>query len=249
MSGSQSPPPSVDLAGSSMSALVHAIPIAIERTGRAVVLIGGLAVVCRLSSPYRATTDVDTVDRRRGDDPSQLDLLLSSGAKQAGPAGALIETPAGTVRVDVLEVKDSDYEPLPEDPSDRLHVLAHGWADTTATPMILRADNLDAVEVRVAEPGPLVAMKLQNLPNRPSDKEATDLLDISRLLLDQSTARQVRSQLATAPRQIREDALLHADLWFRRNARTSASKMKQLPEGRDTTIDDVKFYGESYSRL
>ena len=134
--------------------------------------------------------------------------------------------------------------PSPKILQTDLHVLAHGWADATATPMILRADSLDAVEVRVAEPGPLVAMKLQNLPNRPSDKEATDLLDISRLLLDQSTARQVRWQLAEAPQQLREDALLHADLWFRKNARTSASKMKRIPEGRDTTVDDVKFYGE-----
>jgi len=227
-----------------MSALVHAIPIAAERTGRPVVLIGGLAVICRLGSPYRATTDVDTVDRRRGDDPSQLDLLLSSGAKVAGPVGALIETPAGTVRVDVLEVKDSDYEPLPEDPSDRLHVLAHGWAEETATPMVLRADNLDAVEVRVAEPGPLVAMKLQNLPNRPSAKEATDLVDISKLLLDQSTAAHVRSQLSAAPQQIREDVLLHTDLWLRQNASASARRMRLIPEGRETTVDDVVFLGQ-----
>lgn len=240
-------PEQVDLAGSSMSALVHAIPIAVERTGRPVVLIGGLAVICRLGSPYRATTDVDTVDRRRGDAPSQLDLLLTGGAKATGPSGALIETPAGPVRVDVLEVKDSDYEPLPDDPTDRLHVLAHGWAEETATPLVLRADNLDAVEVRVAEPGPLVAMKLQNLPNRPSAKEATDLLDISKLLLDRSTASQVRSQLAGASRQIREDVLLHSDFWLSRNAATSASRMRRIPEGRSTTVDDVVFLGELLS--
>jgi hypothetical protein len=97
--------------------------------------------------------------------------------------------------------------------------------------MVLRADNLDAVEVRVAEPGPLVAMKLQNLPNRPSAKEATDLLDISKLLLDQSTAAHVRSQLAAAAQQIREDVLLHADLWLRQNASASARRMRLIPEG------------------
>jgi len=171
-----------------MSALVHAIPITAERTGRPVVLIGGLAVICRLDSPYRATTDVDTVNRRRGVEPSQLDLLIRSGARKDGPVGALVKTPAGTVRVDVLEVSDSDLNPLPEDPSDRLHVLAHEWAEASATPMLLNADDLEPVKVRIAEPGPLVAMKLQSLPNRPSDKEATDLLDISKLMLDRSTA-------------------------------------------------------------
>lgn len=242
MSGNQ-PIPEVDFVGSSMNALVHAIAIAVQRTGRDVVLIGGLAVICRLGSPYRATTDVDTVDRRRGDDPSQLDLLLRDGAERAGPAGALIDTPAGSVRLDVLEVKDSDFQPLPDDPSDRLHVLAHGWAEETATPMLLRADDT-AVEVRVAEPGPLVAMKLQSLPNRTSAKEATDLLDISKLMLDRSTARLTRSQLASAASQIRRDALRHVDLWFRRNASASTSRMRRIPEGQDTTRDDVRFLGE-----
>lgn len=44
-----------------MSALVAAIPAIALRTGRDVVVIGGLAVVCRLSRPYRATTDLDIV--------------------------------------------------------------------------------------------------------------------------------------------------------------------------------------------
>jgi len=125
VSGNRPLPPIVDLAGSAMNALVHAIPITADRTGRPVVLIGDLAVICRLDSPYRATTDVDTVNRRRGDEPSQLDLLIRSGARKDGPVGALVKTPAGTVRVDVLEVNDSDLNPLPEDPTDRLHVLAH----------------------------------------------------------------------------------------------------------------------------
>jgi hypothetical protein len=184
-----------------MNALVHAIPIAVRRTGRDVVLIGGLAVICRLGSPYRATTDVDTVDRRRGDDPSQLDLLLRGGAEQEGPSGALIDTPAGSVRLDVLEVKDSDFEPL-------------------------------------------VAMKLQSLPNRTSAKEATDLLDISKLLLDRSTAMLARSQLASATVQIREDVSRHVDLWFLKNASASASRMRHIPEGHGTTRNDVRFLGE-----
>ncbi|MCV7050022.1 prevent-host-death protein [Mycobacterium heidelbergense] len=227
-----------------MSALVHAIPIATSRTGRPVILIGGLAVICRINAPYRSTSDVDTVDRRRGSDSSQLDLLIRAGAEESGPVGALIDTPAGPIRVDVIEVKDSDLHQLPEDPTGRLHVLAHEWAEASATPMLLEADNLEAVEVPVAEPGPLVAMKLQSLPDRAKDKEATDLLDISRLMLDRSTGAQARNQLAGAAPQIREDALRHVQLWFERNAATSASRMKSIPEGRETTRDDVLFLGE-----
>lgn len=201
-------------------------------------------MICRLDSPYRATTDVDTVNRRRGKDPSQLDLLIRSGAKEDGPAGALVDTPAGKVRIDVLEVTDADLDPLPGDPNDRLHVLAHEWAEASATLMRLHADNLQSVEVRVAEAGPLVAMKLQALPNRKSDKEATDLLDISKLMLDPATASRARSQLAGAVPQIREDAIRHVDLWFDKNAAASASRMRRIPEGRATTRDDVLFLGE-----
>lgn len=230
-----------------MSALVHAIPITAERTGRPVVLIGGLAVICRLVTPHRSTTDVDTVNRRRGVEPSQLDLLIRSGATKDGPVGALVQTPAGTVRVDVLEVSDSDLNPLPDDPSDRLHVLAHEWAEVSATPMILKAEDLEPVELRIAEPGPLVAMKLQSLPNRPSNKEATDLLDISKLMLDRSTAARARTQLAGASTQIQEDALRHVELWFMRNAATSAMRIRRIPEGRETTTEDVLFIGELLS--
>ncbi len=49
VSGSD-PIPVVDLLGTSMSALAFAIPAIVSRTGRQVVVIGGLAVVCRLSA-------------------------------------------------------------------------------------------------------------------------------------------------------------------------------------------------------
>ncbi|MGH3567632.1 MAG: hypothetical protein ACRDRH_16695 [Pseudonocardia sp.] len=57
-------PPGVALAGDAMARLVSAIPVIAEQTGRAVVLVGGLAVMCRLPIPYRVTTDLDTVNRR-----------------------------------------------------------------------------------------------------------------------------------------------------------------------------------------
>ncbi|OLT03797.1 hypothetical protein BJF90_03815 [Pseudonocardia sp. CNS-004] len=99
-------PKAVILAGTSMTRLVSAIPVVAEHTGRAVVLVGGLAVMCRLDAPYRATTDLDTVDRRVDGEPPQLELLLSAGAARSGPSGALVSTPFGAVQVDVLQVTD-----------------------------------------------------------------------------------------------------------------------------------------------
>lgn len=52
--------PVVDLVGAPMIALAHAIPAVAKRTGRDVIVVGGLAVVCRLTRPYRATSDLDT---------------------------------------------------------------------------------------------------------------------------------------------------------------------------------------------
>jgi len=61
--GSPAPVPTVALHGSMMAAIVAAIPIAARDTGRPVIVVGGLAVLCRLSTPYRGTTGLDTVSR------------------------------------------------------------------------------------------------------------------------------------------------------------------------------------------
>jgi hypothetical protein len=82
-----------------MTRLVSAIPVICEQTGRAVVLVGGLAVMCRLSTPYRVTTDLDTVDRRGVGEHSQLELLVAAGATPSGPSGALTGRPCDMGRV------------------------------------------------------------------------------------------------------------------------------------------------------
>lgn len=73
--------------------LSGAIPVIAEQTGRPVVLVGGLAVMCRLPIPYRVTTDLDTVDRRGAEELPQLQLLVSAGATPSGPSGVLVRTP------------------------------------------------------------------------------------------------------------------------------------------------------------
>ena len=237
-------PAVISLVGTSMSALAFAIPAVVERTGRRVVVVGGLAVVCRLTNPYRATSDLDTVTRRRNDEPPQLELLVASGAHPSGASGVLIPTSAGSVQVDVLEVTDADLSPLPDDPTDRLHVLSHEWAAASATSVTLKASGAPDISVAVAEPGPIVAMKLQSIMNRGAEKEGTDLLDIIRLSLDPVAGPVARTQLASAHPQIRTDAALHARRWFNDHADRSLRRVRGIPEGRDTELDDLHLVGE-----
>jgi hypothetical protein len=236
--------PDVVLAGIAMTRLVSAIPVIAEQTGREVVLVGGLAVMCRLSTPYRATTDLDTVDRRTLAERSQLELLLSTGATPSGPSGALVHTPYGDVQVDVLEVTDAEINDLPDDPTDRLHIQSHAWAASTASHMVLGVAELDPLTVKVSEPGPIIAMKLQSIMNRGAAKEATDLLDVVRITLDHECGPVSRDQLETAHSQLRADALLHARRWFDQTADRSLAKIRRVPEGNDVEIEDVRLVGD-----
>jgi hypothetical protein len=234
----------VVLAGRAMTQIVSAIPLVAEQTGRAVVLIGGLAVMCRLTTPYRVTTDLDTVDRRSGNEVSQLQLLVAAGATPDGPVGAVVSTPWGEVKVDVLEVSDTDIADPPADPNDRLHVQSHAWAAATATTLVLEADEIPPVPVRVAEPGPIIAMKPQSVMNRPKAKEGTDLLDIVRITLDRNCGPTSRDQLEDAHPQLRADALQYTGQWFDRFGVQTLNKIRAVPEGRDVEMADIELVGE-----
>jgi hypothetical protein len=242
--------PVVDLAGKSMLAIVQAIPELEARTGRNAVVIGGLAVLCRLGTAYRTTGDLDTASRRASGDPPQLDVLLRSpGVSQAGPAGAWIPTPSGRVQVDIIEVTDAELSLLPDDETDRLAVLSHAWAIDTATPLRIRAAapppaTSSEVLARVAEPGPLIAMKLQSIMNRSTDKERTDLLDIVRLTLDPDSGRSALAQLRKVAPQLAADARLHAHRWFVDLKDHSLRRIRELPEGVDVDADVVQLVGE-----
>jgi hypothetical protein len=227
-----------------MAAIVSAIPITARVTGRLVIVVGGLAVLCRLSTPYRATTDLDTVSRRQAGQVGQLELLIAAGATPNGPAGAQVATPLGPVQVDVLEITDADLEPLPDDPTDRLHVLAHAWAAQTATPVFLIADDVEPLTVLVAQPAALVAMKLQSVMNRGAAKEGTDLLDIVRLVTDPTTTSAVIDGLRGADSQLRSDAHLHAQRWFTDTAGRTLTRIRAVPEGSQTSLDDLALVAE-----
>jgi hypothetical protein len=241
--------PVVDLVGASMLAIVEAIPEFEARTGRRATVIGGLAVLCRLGTVYRVTGDLDTANRRAAGEPPQLDVLLQQDdVTQADAAGVLIPTSAGAVKVDVIEVSDAELAQLPEDETDRLAVLSHAWAIETATPLRIRAAGPEGasteVIANVAEPGPLIAMKLQSVMNRTVNKERTDLLDMVRLTLDHIAGATARAQLAEADTQLAEDARLHAHRWFVDRKDQTLRLIRELPEGADVDADDVQLVGE-----
>src|SRR5665647_1146745 len=151
--------------------------------------------------------------------PHVLLLRASPGAEAVEPAAANVITPSGPVRVDVIDVIDAPDSPNIEDPTDRLYEMAHAWAFRTATELridVLGSDRQSPVSAvaRVAEPGPLVAMKLQAVLLRSTAKEGTDLLDIVTILLDPVARDVALAQLAGCDPVIAADAALHAHRWF-----------------------------------
>ncbi|WP_200901107.1 hypothetical protein [Nostocoides japonicum] len=159
-----------------MAAVVAGVIEVRSHIGQPPVIVGGLAVLSRLSTPYRATTDLDVVDRMRSG-LRQLDVLrAATDAKTIEPAAVELATPYGPVKVDVLEVRQVEIDHPSDDPGDRLHAAAHAWANDTATDLtmevILPGGAAIEVTAPVAEPGPLVAMKLQAVMNRSVEKQA-----------------------------------------------------------------------------
>src|SRR5665648_745048 len=223
--------PHVLLVGDETRRLVEAIRVVADISGQTPTVVGGIAVLCRVHRAYRATSDLDTLsyrdhrstgdldtlDRSAARTPSLLELLRASpGAEAVEPAAANVVTPSGPVRVDVIDVPGS---PDIEDPTDRLYEMAHAWAFRTATELridVLGSDGQSPVSAvaRVAEPGPLVAMKLQAVLLRSTAKEGTDLLDIVTILLDPVARDVALTQLAGCDPVIAADAALHAHRWF-----------------------------------
>ena len=204
-------------------------------------------MLCRLSNPYRATTDLDVVDRRRGGTPHLQVLRAVSGAEPVEPAAVLLPTAFGLVKVDVLEVRQVEIDHPSDDPGDRLHASAHAWAHDTATDLRIGAVSAqdDSIEVTtpVAEPGPLIAMKLQAVMNRSSQKQGTDLLDIIRLAFDAGTRDVALGQIRTVHDSVARDIGLHVELWFdRRRSQTLA--LVRSAGAADLVFDDIDLVAE-----
>ena len=215
--------------------------------GHSPVVVGGLAVMCRLSDPYRATTDLDVVDRLLGETPQLQILRAAPGAEPVAPTSVLLPTAYGQVKVDVLEVRQIEIDQPSDDPGDRLHAFAHAWASDTATEVTIGVAPLSAVPVEVsalvAEPGPLVAMKLQAIMNRTADKQGTDLQDIARIILDEQVRPAALAQLASCDTSAAADIALHVDLWMVDRRRQSLRWIHDAG-GTDLTLDDLNLVAE-----
>ncbi|MFI5493217.1 hypothetical protein [Actinoplanes sp. NPDC051859] len=140
-----------------MAAVVQGVIEVRALIGQSPVVVGGVAVLSRLSNPYRATIDLDVVDRLHGEVPQLEVLRAAAGAEPIQPAAVLLPTPYGPVKV-VLEVRQSELDVPSDDPGDRLHAAAHAWANDTATDVtleVIRANGERREVARlVAEPGP-----------------------------------------------------------------------------------------------
>lgn len=140
--------------GEAMTAVVHGVSAVTEILGCRAVIVGGLAVLSRLSRPYRATIDLDVVDRRLGAIPHLEVLRAAAGTAPVEPAAVLVPTVRGPVKVDVLEVLQVELDHPSDDPGDRLHATSHAWANDTATELTitaLRSPNDPPVEVTALE--------------------------------------------------------------------------------------------------
>jgi hypothetical protein len=166
----------VTFIGDAMAAVVQGVEEVRALIGQPPVVVGGLAVMCRLSNPYRATTDLDLVDRLLGEVPQLQVLRAARGAEPVEPSSVLLPTEYGQVKVDVLEVRQIEIDQPSDDPGDRLHTFAHAWANDSATEITIEVAPLSGphieVSALVAEPGPIVAMKLQAIMNRAAAKRA-----------------------------------------------------------------------------
>ena len=237
----------VTFVGDAMAAVVQGIIEVRNTIGQPPVIVGGLAVLSRLSQPYRATIDLDIVDRMRGDTP-QLEVLRAVDTIQPIETAAVtIDTAHGKVKVDVLEVRQVELDMPSDDPGDRLHASAHAWAHDSATNMTIEVVGASGgpimVTTPIAEPGPLVAMKLQAVMNRSTGKQGTDLLDIVRLSLDHATRKSCQTQIGAVDSAVAEDMERHVDLWFVQRRSQTLQRIRAAG-GSDVLADDVALVSE-----
>lgn len=230
-----------------MAAIIEALGRVESASGQVPVVVGGLAVMSRLSSPYRATVDLDVVDRGHTQSSILEVLRQETDAEPVDPSAVNLSTSFGLVRVDVLQVRQIEIDEPSDDPGDRLHATSHAWAFESATAVHVSAVARDgtsrAALARIAEPGPLIAMKLQALMDRTQQKQGTDLQDIVRLILDGETRGAAISQLSTVEQSMANDISQHVDLWLVQRRIASLESIRGSG-GTDLSLDDIDLVAE-----
>jgi hypothetical protein len=203
-------------------------------------LIGGLAVMCRVGTPHRATVDLDAVARdlpRYHSELARIALTASGGGQYRF---------AGDLDLDVIDVADSSAAELAAalaadgGLSDlELNLVAHSWAHDSASPLDIVAidDESGAVLARadarlVASSAGIVAMKATTAGLRASSKpetRASDLYDLGRVLI----AGGVRpAEIAAMPEPLRAPVAALVRKWFVDDS------------GRDRTYREVRRFDE-----
>lgn len=221
-------------------------------------LIGGLAVMCRVGSPHRATVDLDAVAR----DLAGVHVDLAALAVSAPGGGQY--TFVGDLELDVIDVaaqpidsllRDLDW-PATELTDLELNVVAHTWAHDTATPLdIVAVDEVDGSRLAaapgrlVASPLGLVVMKATTVPLRASskpEKRASDLYDLGRLI---ETGALADGALASLPEALRGPVVEHLGLWFveDRGRDRSFREMRRFDDPA-VDLDEVAYRIERSSR-
>lgn len=196
-------------------------------------LIGGLAVLCRVGVPHRATVDLDALARGLAGFEPELRRVAVSAA-----GGGQYRMP-GDLDLDVIDISPGDADDVVALVGDRptdleLNVVAHTWAHDTATALDLTvvsdADGslLSSAPSRlVASAGGLVAMKATTVPLRASsrpEKRASDLYDLARLVGETTGL----AEIGAAPAVLRSAVFDRLSEWF------------ASPRGRDRTFRDVR---------
>lgn len=201
-------------------------------------LIGGLAVVCRVGVPHRATVDLDALTR----DLELFDATLQRLALSSSGGGQYVMP--GRLDLDVIDVAPGSAEQvlaelLAQGPLSDLerNVVAHTWAHDNATLVEITVVDeggiplMERVERLVASTAGLVAMKATTVPLRASakpEKRASDLYDLARLLVGTQGA----DRLIEAPTELRAAVLANLRKWF------------VDPRGRDRTFRDIRRFDD-----
>lgn len=201
-------------------------------------LIGGLAVVCRVGVPHRATVDLDALTR----DLELFDATLQRLALSSSGGGQYVMP--GRLDLDVIDVAPGSAEQvlaelLAQGPLSDLeaNVVAHTWAHDNATMVEITVVDeggiplMARVERLVASTEGLIAMKATTAPLRASakpEKRASDLYDLARLLVGAPGAH----RLVEAPEELRDAVLANLRSWF------------VDPRGRDRTFRDIRRFDD-----
>lgn len=204
-------------------------------------LIGGLAVMCRVGTPHRATVDLDAVTRDLPGvhgDLARLALTSTDGGQYAFGDGLDLDVIA-VAPVDATELL-AELTADGAEPTDlELNAVAHTWAHDTATALdIVAVDEDDGTRLAEA-PGRLIAsaagiaaMKATTAGLRASskpEKRASDLYDLGRILLASGLD---ATAMAEMPPVLRRAVLDRLHRWYVDDA------------GRDRTYREVRRFDD-----